>query len=77
MQLSIKPKPNSVKLFIVHQLEVTDVHTLFGDIKKYKWKKVSCLCLTNSEARYRMNILEKSDKFVGAINTYKIVCIHI
>lgn len=68
---------NKVKRFIVHQLDKKEIDTLFGKMMEYKWKKVSCLCLTNGEARYRMKILEKSDKFIGIFNTYKIVCISI
>ncbi len=91
MQLNTKLKPNTVKRFIVHQLVKKDIavsgancqesfafsDTLFGKVTEYKWKKVSFLCLTIGEARYRMGMLEKSDKFVGTVNTYKIVCIFL
>lgn len=50
---------------------------LFGVQVKYKWKKVSTLCLTFAEARYNMELLQKSDKFAGAIHNYRIVCISL
>lgn len=66
-----------IKRFIVHQLIQRPFETLFGTEIERKWKQVSELCYSYSEALYLRDLLEKSDKFTNKINNYKIVCIEV